>query len=713
MKHIGHFLLLAAAAALLPALAAAQGATPTNAAGAAATAGAPLAVRPHPAKRAFPQLQLQLAERRAHGQRAIDALGPRLADVADWYGKSPDELRALLLRDHRLKIDPRGRLLVVEELDAPLPPTTATERRANSPAPTAANGAAPAAASGLLDGRLAPLDQTFKLHSRAGAARTIYINFRGAQLAGTAWNGSGGALNALPFDMDGIPGSFNTAELERMQYIWQRVAEDYAPFDVNVTTEPPSPEQLVRNGSSDGVFGTTVLVTSRSGVYSCSCGGVAYIGIFDDTSEFYKPALVFYDALGGGNERYVAEAISHEAGHNLGLQHDGYSGGSYYGGHGSGATGWAPIMGVGYYQSLVQWSKGEYATATNVQDDYAVMATNGLPPRNDDHGNAAGSATRLSGTASGGLVSLYAEGVVERPSDVDWFSFASGAGTMSFNVTPAMRSANLDVLIELRDGAGNLLASANPGDALPAALSYNAGQAGTYYLSVQGVGMGDPANGGYSDYGSLGQYAVAGSVPASAAGQPPLAAASANPTSGTVPLNVAFSGNGSSDPDGSIVAYEWNFGDGSALASGSSASHVYGTAGSYTATLKVADSSGLSATRSLTITAQPQAVTPRMGVADIAMSLSVNRNGGAVATAAVTVRDAEGKAVPGATVSGTWSGLIAANVSAVSAANGLASLKSPRTQKRGNFVFTVTGISLNGYSYQPALNVESADSITR
>ena len=712
MKHIGHFVLLAAA--LLPALGSAQGASQTHAAAAAATAGAPLALRPHPAKRAFPQLQL--AERRAQRQRAIDALGPRLAEVADWYGKSADELRSLLLHDHRLKIDQRGRLLVVEELDAPLAPlgpTTATPRGAPRPAANTANGAAPAAASGLLDGRLVPLDQTFKLHSRAGAARTIYLNFQGAQLAGTAWNGSGGAVNALPFDLDGIPGSFNAAELERIQAIWQRVAEDYAPFDVNVTTEAPSPEQLSRSAASDNVFGTTVLVTSRSGVYDCSCGGVAYIGIYDDTSEFYKPALVFYDALGAGNEKYVAEAISHEAGHNLGLQHDGFSGGSYYGGHGSGATGWAPIMGVGYYQPLVQWSKGEYASATNVQDDYAVMATNGLPLRADDHGNAAGSATRLSGSAAGGRVSLYAEGVVERPSDVDWFSFASGAGTMSFNVAPAVRSANLDVLIELRDSAGNLLASANPGDALPAALSHNAVQAGTYFLSVQGVGMGDPANGGYSDYGSLGQYAVSGSVPVSAAGQPPLAAASATPASGTVPLNVAFSGNGSSDPDGSIVGYEWNFGDGSAVAAGSSTSHVYATAGSYSATLKVTDSSGLSATRSLTITVQPQAATPRLGVADIAMSLSVNRNGGAVAIAAVTVRDADGKPVPGATVNGQWSGLVTANGSAVSAANGLASLKSPRTQKRGSFVFTVTGISLNGYTYQPALNAESSDSITR
>ena len=699
MKHILHLLLLAAA--MLPMLASAQSSG-------AAPASAPLAVRPHPAKRAFPQMQLP--QRRLQGQQAIDALGERLRDVADWYGKSPDELRSMLLRDRRLKVDQRGRLLVVEELDEPLPPVADAPDAKRRPAP--ANGAAPAAASGSLDGQLSPLDQTFKLHSRAGAARTIYLNFRGAQLAGTAWNGSGGTLNALPFDLDGVPNTFSSAELERIQYIWQRVAEDYAPFDVNVTTEAPSAEQLSRNGSSDGTFGTTVLVTSRSGVYNCSCGGVAYIGIYDDTSEFYKPALVFYDALGGGNERYVAEAISHEAGHNMGLQHDGYSGGSYYGGHGSGATGWAPIMGVGYYQPLVQWSKGEYATATNVQDDYAVMASNGLPLRNDDHGNTSGSATRLAGNASGGLVSLYAQGVVERPSDVDWFSFASGAGAMSFNVTPAVRSANLDVLVELRDSAGNLLASANPGDALPASISHNAAAAGTYYLSVQGVGMGDAANGGYSDYGSIGQYAVSGSVAAAAVGQPPVAALGANPTSGTVPLNVAFSSSGSSDPDGSIVGYEWTFGDG-ATATGASASHVYTAAGSYTATLKVTDSSGLSATRSVTITAQPQAVTPRLGVADIAMSLSVNRNGGAIAIAAVTVRDADGNVVPGATVSGRWSGLVTANVSAVSASNGLATLNSPRTRKQGTYVFTVSGISLNGYTYQPALNAETSDSITR
>jgi PKD repeat protein len=392
----------------------------------------------------------------------------------------------------------------------------------------------------------------------------------------------------------------------------------------------------------------------------------------------------------------------------VGLLHDGYSGGGYYGG----AGGWAPIMGVGYYQPLVQWSKGEYATANNVQDDYGVMGSNGLPLRTDDHGNAAGSSTPLAGTSSGGMATLAAEGVIERPTDVDWFSFASGAGTISFSVSPAARSANLDLLVALRDSAGNLLASANPVDALPAALNYLAVQPGTYYLTVQGTGKGDPLNGGYSNYGSLGQYAVSGSVPA-AQGQPPVVLATATPASGAVPLATSFSSTGSYDPDGSIVAYEWSFGDGSVKSNSASASHVYTAAGSYTAQLKVTDNSGLSSTRSITITAQPVVATTSASVGNIAMSLSVNRNGAAQAVAAVTVRDGSGRPLSGATVTGRWSGVVSGNGNASSNASGVASLTSPRTRSGGTFVFTVTGISVSGYTYQPNLNNESADSITR
>ena len=647
----------------------------------------------HPAKAPFPQIDL--VERKSHGQRAIDLLGRRLPEVAAWYGKSADELRAMLLSDRRLKVDRRGRLFVEDELEGPLPA-----------------GPAPGAASSAVSGALLPLDQTFLLHSRPGAQRTIYLNFRGATLSGTAWNGGATTITAPPFDTDGVPYSFSNTELERIQYIWQRVVEDFSPFDVDVTTEAPSADVLTRSGSTDQVFGTTVLVTSRSGVYSCSCGGVAYLGIFDDSSDYYKPALVFYDALGPGNEKYVAEAISHEAGHNMGLAHDGTASTGYYQGQGSGATGWAPIMGVGYYQPLVQWSKGEYAGANNVQDDYVVMAGNGLPLRADDHGNTRADASPLATAVSAGTAALSGGGVIERPGDVDMFSFVAGAGPVSISVLPAARSANLDLALELRDAAGTLLASANPVDALPATLNHSAPAGTTLYLSVQGLGKGDPAATGYSNYGSLGQYAITGSA-AAPSGLAPVAVLSAAPTSGAAPLAVAFTSAGSADPDGSIVGWEWNFGDGSAPVAGATANHVYASAGNFVAVLKLTDNSGLTTSKSVAINAQPPVPLLPMRVADIAMSLVFNNVGGARATASVAVRDANGQPVTGATVEGSWSGIVKGSASVTTGGAGAALFKSPGTKKAGTFQFTVTGVTLPGYAYQPALNTETSDAITR
>src|SRR6266851_5446011 len=96
----------------------------------------------------------------------------------------------------------------------------------------------------------------------------------------------------------------------------------------------------------------------------------------------------------------------------------------------------------------------------------------------------------------------------------------------------------------------------------------------------------------------------------SAVGSPLAATVSANPTSGQVPLNVAFTGTatGGTPPYG----YSWNFGDGSAASTLQNPSHTYGSAATYTATLTVADSSApvKTATSSVTITASPISGTP-------------------------------------------------------------------------------------------------------
>ena len=80
------------------------------------------------------------------------------------------------------------------------------------------------------------------------------------------------------------------------------------------------------------------------------------------------------------------------------------------------------------------------------------------------------------------------------------------------------------------------------------------------------------------------------------ANQPPVAVASANPTTGSAPLTVTFDGSGSSDPDGNPITYAWDL-DGDGLFDDSTAvqpTFTYTQAGSFTVRLRVTDSPGAS-----------------------------------------------------------------------------------------------------------------------
>ncbi len=345
------------------------------------------------------------------------------------------------------------------------------------------------AAVSITDDPIVPLDETFKLHSRPGATKVIYLDFDGHE----GFDGS-----YVPFNFEGSEDDFSDAELISIQLAWKLVSEDMIPFNVDVTTEFPGIEALRKSGNGDTQWGCRVVITHGPWDYSW-----AYIGSFnwDDDQEVYVNA-------GNGRWIWMGDTISHEVGHAFYLGHDGTTEGvEYYGGHGSGITQWSPIMGYTDY-GVSQWSKGEYTNANNKEDDLEIITTrNGFDYIEDDHGSTTGSATFLN---VGSLISD--EGIIERTDDVDYFKFnMANGGQVKLNINPDPLAPNLDILAKIHDASGTVIHTSNPPDSLTASFNIVL-PAGTYYLSVDGTGYNDPNSDGYSDYASLGYFSVSGQV---------------------------------------------------------------------------------------------------------------------------------------------------------------------------------------------------------
>jgi PKD repeat protein len=83
--------------------------------------------------------------------------------------------------------------------------------------------------------------------------------------------------------------------------------------------------------------------------------------------------------------------------------------------------------------------------------------------------------------------------------------------------------------------------------------------------------------------------------------KPPVASFTVAPSTASPGTSIAFNGSASSDPDGTITGYAWNFGDGT-TGSGVTASHSYATAGTYSVSLTVTSNAGLTGSSSTTIT---------------------------------------------------------------------------------------------------------------
>ncbi|WP_456311825.1 RICIN domain-containing protein [Pseudomonas shirazensis] len=328
------------------------------------------------------------------------------------------------------------------------------------------------------------------LQSLPGAAGCVFLDFDGYNMpAGNLWN-NGNAINAAPSGMSDAA----------VQEHWEVVAEDYRPFNVNVTTSEAVFNSYPRNRRMR-------VVVTPTNTAAPGAGGVAYIGSFNWDNDV--PCWVFITSGKSGGD-----ASAHEVGHTFDLGHDGRTNPAEDYFVGINNTSWAPIMGAGYYRPVVQWSKGEYDYANNKQDDVAIIASTkfGVGYRGDDYGNTTASAANLDYNASGAI--NQKNGIISSEADYDFFSFTTGGGNVSINANTVSRHGNLHLLIRLYNAAGAEMGTYWNSDPFALNASMNVTlPAGKYFIGVDGNGAGSAGYGGYSAYGSIGSYSVTGTIP--------------------------------------------------------------------------------------------------------------------------------------------------------------------------------------------------------
>ncbi|RYZ23197.1 MAG: hypothetical protein EOO16_06010 [Chitinophagaceae bacterium] len=339
--------------------------------------------------------------------------------------------------------------------------------------------------------------QTPPAWSSAPDARpTIFLDFDGHTVTGTQWNSAGPV----------VCGPANLTLAQETE-IFERIAEDFRPFTVNVTTDS------TRYWSAPAKQRMRVIFTISNSWYSNSVGGVSYTNSFswgDNTPNFVFTTLLQY------NTKWLAEAGAHEVGHTLGLRHQASYSSScskltdYYAGTGSGEIGWAPIMGVGYYQNMTTWNLGPNSLGcTIMQSDVDVITrslngvpVNGITYRADDVPEVMATAATTGFSAD----TFRIRGVIERAADRDLFKFRLDRGArfrldaIPFNLGTGNLGSNLDIQVQLLDAAGTQLGSYNPAPLLNSVID-TALATGDYYLMIDGKG-----NQFAPEYGSLGSY---------------------------------------------------------------------------------------------------------------------------------------------------------------------------------------------------------------
>ena len=357
-----------------------------------------------------------------------------------------------------------------------------------------------------------PVSNPPRRNSRPGASKAIFLDFNGGIVTGTQWNTQfkTTSWNAKPYSSDNDLTTFSDAEQAAIIAIWERVSEDFAPFDVNVTTVQPT---LGPNTAWALITDTTDV--DNKPMPHVGYGGLAYVGVFGEADfQKFSPALVtdyrsntiFYTTA-------IADATSHEVGHNLDLSHDGNSRQEYEQGfQGSNvAPTWGPIMGGPYGCTVIHWSKGDYFDANNKEDDLAIITKN-LPFIVDDHGGANTPTSLLIAAKA-----FSATGLIGKSDDRDSFRISFGTGPITatvatYNTTGTTDGGNLKAQLTLSTTAGVVVATSAPNSGTGATIATSVNN-GTYILTVEPLACGTPTDiprTGFINYGNMGKYTLTG-----------------------------------------------------------------------------------------------------------------------------------------------------------------------------------------------------------
>jgi PKD repeat protein len=573
------------------------------------------------------------------GQEAIDFLGNDFDKVATEHNYEPASLRKTFLSDPTLKVDKDGKLVFIDEIPASFSQAT--------PKTVEFNG-----------------DAT-KLHSNPGASKILYINLDGFDTAGTAWEVTGiGVLKPWVTSQNNI------------YQLWSIIAEDYSPFNVDVTTEKPAADAMLRSSTDDQNYGVEITVTGTSpvGTVCGGCGGIAYVGTVNaiiappQTINRYQPVLVFPSML-GYSPSAVAVASSHEAGHALGLIHDGLNNLPYH----PGSNGWGPIMGAPYGASITQWSKGEYAGANNFEDDILIISRN-FPVRTDNVTNTFDNVPTLETDKLHSSTAIIREvnGLIETETDKDVFSFTTPGGDVVFSVSPATvksdliyygsefyNAPNLKPKATLYDENKNVVATSNEQSDPLFHNKVNVTSSltsGKYFIVIEGDSELHNGTTVFTKYGSIGQYTLTGSYVSNEIAPPPTAVVGASVTEGTGPLVVSFNSDGSAVGYGSSLQYTWSYDDGSVDTYNPTDTHTFKSSGNHLVTLTVTNDADLVSKATISVNVRA----PLINIAKIkklalklAYAKKYNTTSG---TVTVTVVNEKNKGVPASTVCGHFDG---------------------------------------------------------